>query len=119
MRIESSRLAQGCGAVVSGDASKQQRASGLGEPGKQELEQIGIFDGALTRQPVLVAIVVGKLRLQTGNSLRRQRESGGDAAQLVGSGNTVGIIDGDQFAARERQGKVHGLVTCLDRKSVV
>ncbi len=72
------------------------------------IEQRRVFDGELAREPGGVRVVDVELRLQAAEALaagaqRRQR-----AAQLVGLGRVLGVVDDDVVAARKLQGVLDG-----------
>ena len=72
------------------------------------IEQRGVFDGELAREPGGVRVVDVELRLQAAEALAARAQPRQRAAELVGLGRVFGIVDDDILAARKLQGVLDG-----------
>ena len=99
-------IAQHRRAEMGGGAAERRRQVPMRQRRPEHVEQRRVFEGEAARQPGIAGVVDDEAPLQTGGSGRRLRKSLGGAAELVGVGHVLGVVDHEAGAAGQRQGDV-------------
>ena len=88
----------------SGSGSRQ-----CGQSRQQHVEQSGVFRGEQAGEPAVGGVVDGEARLHAGEPLVAGLEGLQREAQLIGFRPILGVVDGDEGAARQWQRDVQRL----------
>ena len=78
-----------------GGAAKRQGETELAHAGQQQAEPGVVFDGEAAADPAVPWVVVVECALEAGDIWRGGGKGGGDAAQLVGVGRVLRVVDAD------------------------
>ena len=84
-------------------AAERNRQAPSGKAGIDDVEERGVLDREEAGQPVVVGVVDDEARLQAGDARRRAREGRDREPELVAVGHVLGVVDGQELAAGERQ----------------
>ncbi len=103
VRIPGLELAQMRGAEVVRGAAERNRNAQAFQRRQEVVEPQRILQREHAREPVLRRVVVVQTRLHAHHVGRRTPERHHRLLQLIGLGLILGIEDGDELAARERQ----------------